>query len=116
MNCPKCKARSSVIRTERGQHGERTRTRQCDAPRCGCRFVTVEQLRLSPIVEPIDTDTRTHALARDAGYDREAIAAAIRTDRRRAAIARRQAIERAAELDDGDYDAPADAMRELRGY
>jgi hypothetical protein len=83
------------------------RSRRCLDPACGYRFLTTESVEL-PGMEPLP-DTPAVApgsVAAGRGYDREAVIAAIATDRRRALIARQQREERSNKDYEPDQRAP----------
>jgi transcriptional regulator NrdR family protein len=119
VKCPKCRAESHVLRTDALAEGKR-RQRQCLNPGCRLRFTTTETQTIATSVQ-MAIDSHTHdamvaSLKDGRGYDREALTAALNTDRRRAEIARAQ---RAAKSDD-DYDSDLTPSRltwpELRGW
>ena len=107
MKCPKCRANSEVTRTDIVPKGKQ-RTRRCLSPHCGLSFKTTEVVHDAYSPENRDSHERLIACLRDGrGYDREAIEAALRTDARRADIAR---AARDAGVDDG-YDTDAAPSR-----
>lgn len=114
MRCPKCRGGSRVLRTDALADGKR-RSRQCVSPSCGIRFSTTERGSDGPEGPGAAHHGRMIAALRDGrGYDREALTAALNTDRRRAQIAR----EGRALSDDYDMgpDAPSRlSWAELRG-
>ena len=125
MNCPKCKAKTEVLETAKAEQNTRRR-RRCTA--CGHRFSTVESsAELQQVVTIIPQDF-AEGFKRKAGrrgapkVDVEAIAAAIRVDRRKAAIAADQRANRTrSEVYDDDDAAPSRLSRvalrrEIKGY
>ena len=122
MKCPKCKDRTEVLET--AQRGANThRRRRCLGPHCLHRFTTTEtSAPAASIPLPDEGEIRARLLTRElkgqgsGRYDREALAAAISVDRRRAQIRRAQREserkERAAWYDNGFEPAPLRLDRE----
>lgn len=108
MKCPKCRDKTRVLETRETATTIRRR-RQCVSPLCEQRFTTTELNNRAPQV--IDDATfRARALTQDLlspKVDREALAAAVATDIRRAQIARDARAARRQERDtwyDTDFD------------
>lgn len=125
MNCPKCKAKTEVLETARAESATRRR-RRCTA--CGERFSTLEtQAGCRQTITVIPQDF-AEGFAKQRGrrgapkVDVEAIAAAIRVDRRKRAIAAEQrALRNKSDVYDDDDAAPsrlsrAGLRREIEGY
>lgn len=125
MNCTKCKAKTEVLETARAD-GATRRRRRCTS--CGDRFSTLEQLvgaKVETTIIPRDFAegfTRNNGRRGKPKVDTEAIAAAIRVDRRKRAIAAEQrALRNKSDVYDDDDAAPtrlsgAGLRRELKGF
>jgi transcriptional regulator NrdR family protein len=127
MKCPKCKDRTEVLRTE--TNGDfNHRRRQCLNPQCSHRFTTREKMEgFEPKQITTEGVMQQFNLSKErkskAGFDAEAVAAAIAVDRRRAQIRREQKQKTRAEWEDGRYvdKAPTrlddqSLRKELDGY
>jgi len=125
VNCPKCKAKTEVLETARAESATRRR-RRCTT--CGERFSTLEtQAGCRQTVTIIPKDfaegfTRNSGRRGKPKVDTEAIAAAIRVDRRKRAIAAEQrAVRNKSDVYDDDDAAPTrlsgvGLRREIKGY
>jgi len=124
MRCPVCKDKSEVMNTY--SQGEITvRRRRCLNPSCQKRFKTTEHsgpiMKKEITTEDVMASLNLKKSRKTAGFDPEAVAAALAVDRRRAMIRdRERQRDRDTEWDDGFEPAPrrlnrGELRRELEG-
>ena len=114
--CPHCKGRTEVLETIQRDNPVTRRRRRCTA--CTRRFSTVEIMVNARAALAPDLEAAVKQLARGRKVDVEAVAAAIRVDRRKIQIAREQ---RERDRYDDEHAAPSrlgrhNMRREMKGY